>query len=117
MVINYMTKFLTIYHDCTNLCSIYTLTFLTLVLKLIFHRFSSFIKRGFQSVDTCTDKTLINNGGNCHVYSLPYLCHDFLFMTSCFEGDKFDKVRILMMLDRGPFEHKLSLKTFLFFKN
>lgn len=69
---------------------------------------NSFIKRGFQSVGVCAaDQRVVNNRGNCHVYSLPYLFRDFLFMTSCFQGGKFDKVRILMMLDRCPFEHKL----------
>ncbi|CAF4031222.1 unnamed protein product [Rotaria sp. Silwood2] len=68
---------------------------------------NSFIKRGFQSVGTCIDKRFINHGCNCHVYSLPYLFCDFLFMSSCFQGGKFDKVRMLMILDRYPFEHKL----------
>jgi hypothetical protein len=68
---------------------------------------SSFIKRGFQSIDTCADDRLMNNRGNCHIYSLPYLFRDFLFMSSCFQGGKFDKVRILSMIDRRPFERKL----------
>jgi hypothetical protein len=68
---------------------------------------NSFIKRGFQSVGTWAEKTLKNNEGNCHVYSLPYPFRDFLFMSSCFQGGKFDKVRMLMMLDRYPFEYKL----------
>ncbi|CAF3025499.1 unnamed protein product [Rotaria sp. Silwood2] len=28
-------------------------------------------------------------------------------MTSCFQGGKFDKVRLLIMRERRPFEHKL----------
>ncbi|CAF4100218.1 unnamed protein product [Rotaria magnacalcarata] len=41
---------------------------------------NSFIKRGFQSVGTGATKTPINNKGDCHVYSLPYLFDDFLFL-------------------------------------
>ena len=68
---------------------------------------NSFIKRGFQSVDSYADDKLIDNTGNCHVYSLPYPFRDFLFMSSCFQGGKFDQVRKLLMFDRRPFEHKL----------
>jgi hypothetical protein len=68
---------------------------------------NSFIKRGFQSIDICADDKLINNTGNCHVYSLPYQFHDFLFMNSCFQGGKFDKVRFLSMFDERSFEHEL----------
>ncbi|CAF3303217.1 unnamed protein product [Rotaria sp. Silwood2] len=68
---------------------------------------NSFINRGFQSIDTCADERLINNRGNCHVYSLPYQFSEFLFMSSCFQGGKFNKVRMLLMLDRRPFEHEL----------
>ncbi|CAF1159786.1 unnamed protein product, partial [Rotaria sordida] len=68
---------------------------------------NSFIKRGFKSIDTCADDKLINNRGNCHVYSLPYQFNEFLFMNSCFQGGKFDKVRLLTMFDIRPFEHEL----------
>ncbi len=49
----------------------------------------------------------MKNRGNCHVYSLPYRFHDFIFMGSCFQGGRFDKVRLLSMLDRRPFEYEL----------
>ncbi|CAF2728305.1 unnamed protein product [Rotaria sp. Silwood2] len=68
---------------------------------------NSFIKRGIQSIDTCSDDKLINNRGNCHVYSLPYQFNEFLFMGSCFKGGRFEKVRLLLMHDNRPFEHKL----------
>ncbi|CAF2498502.1 unnamed protein product [Rotaria sp. Silwood2] len=68
---------------------------------------NSFIKQGFQLVGTCATKIFRNNGGDCHVYSLPYPFSDFLFLSNCFQGGQFNKVRILMMLDRYPFEHKL----------
>ncbi|CAF3380291.1 unnamed protein product [Rotaria sp. Silwood2] len=68
---------------------------------------NSFIKRGFQSIGTCADDKLINNIGNCYIYSLPYQFHDFLYMGSCFQGGKFDKVRLLLMYDKRPFEQKL----------
>ncbi|CAF3001264.1 unnamed protein product [Rotaria sp. Silwood2] len=53
---------------------------------------NSFINRGFQSIDTCADERLINNIGNCHFYSLSYQFSELLFMSSCFQGGKFDKV-------------------------
>jgi hypothetical protein len=68
---------------------------------------NSFIKMGSQSIDTCADDILINNGGNCHVYFLPYLFQDFLFMSTCFQGGKFDMVRMLFMFDSLPFQRKL----------
>ncbi|CAF4621346.1 unnamed protein product, partial [Rotaria sp. Silwood2] len=68
---------------------------------------NSFIRREIQSFGIFADNKLINNRGNCNVYSLPYQFDDFLFMTSCFQGGKFDKVRLLIMRDRRPFEHKL----------
>jgi len=67
----------------------------------------SFIKRGFYSIDICADNKLINNRGNCHVYSLPYQFNEFLFMSSCFQGGKFDNVRMLSMRDECPFQYKL----------
>jgi hypothetical protein len=68
---------------------------------------SSFIKRGFESIDTCADDRLMDCIGNCHVYSLPFQFHEFLFMSSCFQGGKFDKVKVLSMFDRRPFQRKL----------
>ncbi|CAF1505972.1 unnamed protein product [Rotaria sordida] len=68
---------------------------------------NSFISRGIQSFDTCFDDKFMNNRGNCHVYSLPYQFNDFLYMGSCFQGGRFDKVRLLSMQDERPFEHKL----------
>ncbi|CAF1389643.1 unnamed protein product [Rotaria sordida] len=67
----------------------------------------SFIKRGFYSIDIYADDKLINNRGNCHVYSLPYQFNEFLYMSSCFQGGKFDKVRMLFMRDERPFQYKL----------
>jgi len=68
---------------------------------------NSFIERGYQQVDSFTDDKLTNNRGSCHVYSLPYQFTSFLYMTSSFQGGRFDKVRYLLMLDRRPFEHEL----------
>ncbi|CAF3221267.1 unnamed protein product [Rotaria sp. Silwood2] len=68
---------------------------------------NSFIKRGIHSIDTYADDQLINNRGNCHVYSLPYEFQEFLFMSNCFQGGNFDKVRLLSMDDIRPFEHEL----------
>ncbi len=68
---------------------------------------NSFIKRGFESIDTCADDKLTNYIANCHVYSLPYQFNDFLYMSNCFHGGKFDKVRLLLMEDIRPFENEL----------
>jgi hypothetical protein len=68
---------------------------------------NSFIKRGIQSFDICSDDKHINNIGNCHVYSLPYQFNDFLFLANCFQGGRFDKVRLLLMEDVRPFEDEL----------
>lgn len=68
---------------------------------------NSFIKRGIQSFDTCFDDKFMNDRANCYVYSVPYQFNEFLFMGSCFQGGKFDKVRLLSMHDTRPFEHKL----------
>ncbi|CAF3295900.1 unnamed protein product [Rotaria socialis] len=68
---------------------------------------NSFIKREFQSVNICADEKLTYGMGNCHIYSLPYYFEDFLFMSSCFQGGRFNKVRMVLLLDRLPFEHKL----------
>ncbi|CAF0787842.1 unnamed protein product [Adineta steineri] len=68
---------------------------------------NSFIKRGFQSVEACADKKSNNIICRCHVYSLPYQFDEFMFMGKCFQGGRFDKVRMLSMHDEHPFEHEL----------
>ncbi|CAF3425536.1 unnamed protein product [Rotaria sp. Silwood2] len=68
---------------------------------------NSFIKIGYQQVDSFADDKLVNNRGNCHVYSLPYQFRNFMFMNSAFQGGGFDKVRCLIMFDRRPFEYEL----------
>ena len=68
---------------------------------------NSFIKRGIQSIDRYSDDKLIDDRAHCHVYSLPYHFHEFLYMSNCFRGGKFDKVRLLSMHDIRPFEHDL----------
>jgi hypothetical protein len=68
---------------------------------------NSFIKRGFQSIDACVDNKLIDSIGKCHIYFLPYQFNDFFYMNSCFQGGKFNKVRLLLMQDIYPFEHEL----------
>ncbi|CAF3609710.1 unnamed protein product [Rotaria socialis] len=68
---------------------------------------NSFTERGIQSFDICFDDKFMNSQGNCHVYSLPYQFNEFLFMSNCFQGGRFDTVRLLSMRDERPFEHKL----------
>ncbi|CAF3205849.1 unnamed protein product [Rotaria socialis] len=68
---------------------------------------NSFINIGYKSIDICADEKLTDYRANCHVYSLPYLFDEFLFMSNCFQGGKFNNVKILFMVDRIPFENKL----------
>ncbi|CAF2521459.1 unnamed protein product [Rotaria sp. Silwood2] len=68
----------------------------------------SFIKRGYQQVNSYADDQLTyKNWSCCHVYSLPYHFNDFLFMTSRFQGGMFNKVRCLVMDYARPFENEL----------
>ncbi|CAF2933740.1 unnamed protein product [Rotaria sp. Silwood2] len=81
---------------------------------------NSFIKQGFQLVGTRVTKIFRNNGGDCHVYSLRYPFSDFLFLTNCFQGGQFNRVRMLVMRDRYPFEYilfKIISEDFPFLEN
>ncbi|CAF1600543.1 unnamed protein product, partial [Rotaria magnacalcarata] len=60
---------------------------------------NSFIRRGCPSIDAWTDEKFILSRNNCHVYSLPYEFDDFLFMTNCFQGGRFDKVRKILIIE------------------
>ena len=68
---------------------------------------NSFIEKEFQSIDICANEQLVGDAANCHVYSLPYQFREFLYLNNCFQGGKFDKVRLLSMSDQRPFEHQL----------
>ena len=68
---------------------------------------NSFIRRGYEQVNSYSDGHLTNNWAFCHVYSLPYRFNDFIFMTSRFQGGLFNKVRWLVMHDIRPFETQL----------
>ncbi|CAF2728381.1 unnamed protein product [Rotaria sp. Silwood2] len=81
---------------------------------------NSFIKQGFQLVGTRVTKIFRNNGGDCHVYSLRYPFSDFLFLTNCFQGGQFNRVRMLVMCDRYAFEYivlKIICEDFPFLEN
>ncbi|CAF2069915.1 unnamed protein product [Rotaria magnacalcarata] len=67
---------------------------------------NSFIRRGCPSIDAWTDEKFILSRNNCHVYSLPYEFDDFLFMTNCFQGGRFDKVRKVSFYDDYSLEHQ-----------
>ena len=68
---------------------------------------NSFIKRGYRHVSSSADDKLTHYRAGCHVYSLPYQFDGYFFMTSSFQGGKFDKVEGLIMLDRCSFDHEL----------
>ena len=68
---------------------------------------NSFFELGYKHIDAFADGDFINDRADCHVYSVPYKFKDFYFMTSAFQGGKFDRVQQLEMYDRRPFEHRL----------
>ena len=68
---------------------------------------SSFFQLGYNDIDAFGDVTYVDDRANAHIYSLPYHFKRFDYMTSAFQGGKFDQVRLLIMLDRRPFEHRL----------
>jgi hypothetical protein len=68
---------------------------------------NSFFELGYKQIDAFGDINYVNHRAESHIYSLPYQFRRFHFMISAFQGGKFDHVRILTMLDRRPFEHRL----------
>ncbi|UJR30029.1 hypothetical protein I4U23_017574 [Adineta vaga] len=80
--------------------------------KFIFHihtlimMYNLYMER-FKSIDAFADDKLVNNMAYCHVYSLPYQFNELLYLSSCFQGGKFDNVRLLTMFDVRSFEHEL----------
>ena len=68
---------------------------------------NSFIELGYKHIDAFGDIDFVNNRATAHIYSLPSQFTNFTFMSSAFQGGKFDHVRKLSMRDRRPFEHRL----------
>ena len=68
---------------------------------------TSFFQYGYKDIDAFGDVTYVNHRADAHIYSLPYQFKKFDFMTSAFQGGKFDQVRRLTMFDQRPFEHRL----------
>jgi len=68
---------------------------------------NSFFELGYKDIDAFGDINFVNHRANSHIYSVPYQFKKFYFMTSTFQGGKFDQVRRLIMFDRRPFEHRL----------
>jgi hypothetical protein len=66
----------------------------------------SFIRKGFQKVGSYVDDKPTKTKGKSHVYSLPYQFECYVYMTSSFQGGRFEKVRALTMCDTHPFEHE-----------
>ena len=68
---------------------------------------NDFFQLGYNDIDTFGDVNFVNNRANCHIYSLPSQFKRFFFMVTAFQGGKSDQVRVLVMYDRRPFEHRL----------
>ena len=51
--------------------------------------------------------------GRCHIYSLPYQFETFFDLNNSFrfQGQIFDKVQCLTMMDRRPFQHEFFKQT------
>ena len=67
----------------------------------------SFIGKEYGQVGSYTHTRQENNVGMSHVYSLPYQFEYFVNLNNSFQGDIFDTVRFLTMIDGLPFEHNL----------
>ena len=67
----------------------------------------SFIGKGYGQVGSCVHTRHEDNVGMSHVYSLPYQFEYFLDLNNSFQGNIFDTVQCLTMLDARPFEHDL----------
>ncbi|CAF1041555.1 unnamed protein product [Rotaria sp. Silwood1] len=67
----------------------------------------SFIGKGYGEVGSCVHTRSEHNVGTSHVYSLPYKFEYFLHLNNSFQGDMFDTVQYLTMIDGRPFEHNL----------
>lgn len=68
---------------------------------------NSFLELGYNDIDAFSDVDFLNHRAESHIYSLPYHFNKLDFITSAFHGGKFDRVQILVMYDRRPFEHRL----------
>jgi hypothetical protein len=68
----------------------------------------SFVKRGYQQIDSYIHEESTERESTCHIYSLPYHFDSFYNMNCRFQGGIFEKVRCVMMTEREhPFEHEL----------
>ncbi|CAF1131836.1 unnamed protein product [Rotaria sordida] len=68
----------------------------------------SFVKRGYQQIDSYTHKRSTINVSTCHIYSLPYQFDNFFNMNCHFPGGIFEKVQCVVMTDKEhPFEREL----------
>ena len=66
----------------------------------------SFIWKGYGQVGSYINNRR-SNIGLSHVHSLPYQFQYFLHLNNSFQGDMFDTVQCLTMIDGCPFEHNL----------
>ena len=76
----------------------------------------SFIKRGIQSIDTCADDQPLDRIVKCHVYSQPYQFDEFLYLSNCFQGGKFDYYPCLINVHLSIIYSELFRKLSLSFK-
>jgi hypothetical protein len=68
----------------------------------------SFIRKGYQQIDSYIHYESVKRGSTCHIYSIPYQFEDFFEMNCHFQGGIFNKVRCVIMADKEhPFQHAL----------
>jgi hypothetical protein len=70
----------------------------------------SFIEKGNRHFGSRVHNRLCEMIGQCHIFSLPYQFETYLLMSNSFQGDVFDTVRSMRMIDSYPFEHELFKK-------
>jgi hypothetical protein len=110
MANNYTIKFSFICHTLKKLLSIYILILATVTLELIFYQTTIFeIASSNANINKSIQSLMIHSRIiEAAVMSIHFRINSrFFFMTSSFQGGRFDKVRKLVMLDRHPFEHEL----------
>ncbi|CAF1049917.1 unnamed protein product [Rotaria sordida] len=67
----------------------------------------SFIGKGYGQVGSFVYNRKKYNVGTSHVYSLPYQFEYFFRLNNSFQGDIFDTVQCITMIDGRPFEYNL----------
>ena len=78
---------------------------------------STFIGKGYGQVGSYVYSCATRDWGRCHIYSLPYRFERFFDLNNSFQfqGQIFDKVQCLTMMDERPFQHEFFQLTSVYF--